>query len=932
MKKPLPLIVKQNGKLVLNEEVLSIIQSANNPAFISLLGSTRIGKSTTLNQLIASDTESSSYIREEPFKTSNSIASVTSGCDIYGPIKCSDLVKKHKAYLSFINSKEDFDIFFCDTEGIGTLNEIHKSVIPGILIILQICTLSVFMVQTKCDEQNLKVIASLMQFAKILNKDFKLYPKIGVYISDMLSGSDEDNEDDLELDFSDKKILKDIYLEHYIESKQILKEVILNRAQRKYPNLDFKNDDFEIIAGGPYFPNDHPKEDRNLFYYWCSIHQIIDTFLTFYRKKRKEENNEENNIDIIKLIRTLFEIFCEIDKIDDDFDLRTFLITYLGKKFDDYSNKQFDLKLKKIKENIQANFNEYIEILNNDEKVKSILDDCFDKNLIQIYNKLIPEKIQSFKELSVKQYRKYIKEQIDIKFESICKNILSKENIETIIQNVKEKIIKAEFKEDIDMNQINNIETFWENIYEKNKMVLNYFKENKKNLLNNLKTNFTSEINKIFQNLLSSKNLWSNYLKNILVSTQKEVNKYYLEMLKKCNYQEDIEIYIQKSTNLFNSIFPSIKEKNFNSLSEVRLNEAKEKIQKICDIEFNKEYIQIIKNKLPNWKNIKEDISSRIKENIEAYLAKIFKGVEFRDQVEPNLGRKEAIENIIPLTVKENSQVKGNKKDVIYDLINLEINNAVKLFNEKRENLPLFNEFADNLIKISDEIADNKMKEIINSFYYLEDKIVFNSDYIFSLLTGDQKIYENCSSKIKEINIKLRELCDNKSKEYEVLIQKIKPKWEKIKSDKISIINDICSEYIKKVISNADFQEDIKDINKDELKKIIIESKGFYDGIRDEKKNEINSEIDKNISKTEDIINAKKGTLESWNSAKTQLLYKAYIEMSNKFKSNLSTKDSSKLIELLLSHIDTIPKFYDLCKTEQRKSLQNRTKKIRTNI
>ena len=42
--------------------------------------------------------------------------------------------------------------------------------------------------------------------------------------------------------------------------------------------------------------------------------------------------------------------------------------------------------------------------------------------------------------------------------------------------------------------------------------------------------------------------------------------------------------------------------------------------------------------------------------------------------------------------------------------------------------------------------------------------------------------------------------------------------------------------------------------------------------------------------------------------------------MTNKSKSNLNTKDSSKIIEILVSHIDTIPKFYDPCKTEQRKS------------
>ena len=921
MDKPLRFVIEKEGKLVLNEEVLEIIKNSNNPKFISFYGTTRFGKSTTLNQIIASDIESKSYIRKEPFITGNSRESVTSGCDIYGPIKFSDLKLKHKDFLSPKNKaiKEDFDIFFCDTEGIGTIDEFHKSSIPGILIILQICTMSVFMVHQNCKETDFNEIVSLMQFAKILSSDLKIYPKIGIYVSDMLPGDEEANEDLSQYDISDKSDLQKVYSEHYSTSKDKEKEAILKKAQSKYPKLDFRKNDFEIIPGGPYQKVTNPIEDINLGLYWCSIHQIFDTFLTFYneekKKKEKEKKEGDIEIDIIKLIRTLFEIFSEIDKIDDDFNLRVFLITYLEKKFDDYSQKQFNLKLEKIKEDIQINFNEYIEILTNDEKAKQSLDDCFDKTLIQIYYKFIPKKITNFKELSIEQYRKFIKEQIETQFESICKNILSKENIESLIKDIKDMIINAEFKEDIDMTQINNIDIFWENMYEKNKIILNYFKGKKENLFNNLKENFISEINKIFQNLLSNKVLWSNYLKDTLVAIQKEINYNYTEMLKKCNYQEEMEMYLKNASEYLKENFPSIKEKYFKSLSESRMNIIKEKIEKICEEEYNK----ILENKLPIWSHIKKDIASRIKENIDAYFEKIFKGVQFKEQIEPNLGTKDAIENIIPLDIKENPQVKGNKKDAVYDIINKEINNAKKLFNDKRENLPLFCEFSENLIKTCIEIVDKKMKETIDSFYYLEDKKIFNSDFIFSFLTNDQKIYKNCDSKIKEINIKLKELCDDKSREYDLLIQKTKPQWEKIKSNKISKINDICSEYVRKIISNANFQDDIEDLNKDELKRLIVESSEFYDGIQNERKDEINLEIDKIISQTEDKINAKKSTLESWNSVKTQLLQKAYIEMTNKSKSNLNTKDSSKIIELLVSHMETIPKFYDACKTEQKK-------------
>ena len=57
-------------------------------------------------------------------------------------------------------------------------------------------------------------------------------------------------------------------------------------------------------------------------------------------------------------------------------------------------------------------------------------------------------------------------------------------------------------------------------------------------------------------------------------------------------------------------------------------------------------------------------------------------------------------------------------------------------------------------------------KRTIQQFYYLEEKINFNTDIIISFLLNNEKIYENFGTKIYDINIKLRELCEMKSKEY----------------------------------------------------------------------------------------------------------------------------------------------------------------------
>ena len=72
-------------------------------------------------------------------------------------------------------------------------------------------------------------------------------------------------------------------------------------------------------------------------------------------------------------------------------------------------------------------------------------------------------------------------------------------------------------------------------------------------------------------------------------------------------------------------------------MSEKRFNEAKEIIKKICQEEYNK-----IKDcKLPIWKDIKAGICSRIEENLELYIYKIFNGKSFKEDIDINLGKKE---------------------------------------------------------------------------------------------------------------------------------------------------------------------------------------------------------------------------------------------------------------------------------------------------
>ena len=138
MQKPMPFIVIRDGKLELNEDVINIISQSLNPRLLLFYGATRMGKSTTLNQIIRGNVDTWAYLNKQPFKTQTSQSSLTEGCDIFGPIRCSEIKRRHNINIEI---KEDFDIFFCDTEGLYSLKGQTRSFIPGILTLLQVSSL-----------------------------------------------------------------------------------------------------------------------------------------------------------------------------------------------------------------------------------------------------------------------------------------------------------------------------------------------------------------------------------------------------------------------------------------------------------------------------------------------------------------------------------------------------------------------------------------------------------------------------------------------------------------------------------------------------------------------------------------------------------------------------------------------------------------------
>ena len=444
MEKPLPFLIEINGQLNLNEGVIKLIEKSLNPQLLLFYGTTRQGKSTTLNQIIKGSIGTLKFINRSPFPTQTSQNSLTVGCDIYGPIRCSEIARRHRLN---INLNEDFDIFFCDTEGLFSLNGQSRVLIPGILTLLQVCTFSVIMINSVPDTNNIKQISAEIQFSKILQQmnGELLSPLVTIYISGY------------QIDIEGINDFYDCLKEYEINREQTA-DLILKEMNDHFPHLKITKKDFRVIPGGPYIHNFSEEPDHNdlkVKLYWNSITDIVKEFIKF----AKNRNNSGDKL--ISLMKIVFNIFKEFKEIPRNPNLSNVLLKYLADNFDKFSAQQFKKISEEIKNDLKNNYEEYYRMLYNNDAAIAKLNICIEKNMIEIYKTLIPDKMQTFLEKSLLILRNSIETQIEKEFEIHSKIIRSHDFINKHIIYIKNEIDKAEFREDINMNIVNTYKDIW---------------------------------------------------------------------------------------------------------------------------------------------------------------------------------------------------------------------------------------------------------------------------------------------------------------------------------------------------------------------------------------------------------------------------------------------------------------------------------------
>ena len=854
---------------------------------------------TNLNQIIRGNIETWKYINKHPFESRTSQQSLTVGCDIFGPIKCSEIKNNHNLEIKL---NDDFDIFFCDTEGLFSLNGQSKVLIPGILTLLQVCTLSVIMINTVPDKNTISQISAEIQFSKILqqiNNEFQP-PLVAIYIS----GYQVDI-----VKYDDFETCKEIYEN---ERDQTI-DLILEYMNEKYKNLKIQKKDFKVIPGGPYEHNydkepDH--KDLKARLYWYSINEIAKQFIIYTNKPSTPFYSAQK---LISLIRIVFDIFKGFTDLPNNIDLKDVLIEYITKSFENYSNEEFKKINEEIKKDLKNNYNKYYQMLIDNNIAQNKLNQCIEENKIEIYKTLIPGKIKNFMETAILKLKQSIETQFEKEFSDKNKIITSNDYIMKHLHKIIEEIKKANFQEDINMEIVKNYELIWNIIEKENEGLFKYFKEKKPTNLENLKKNFNNTIEKIVKNLISQKKVWKTFFEEKKKEIKEEINNQYLELFRNVQYQEDFDKTIKKSNKLSEELIGKFNEKYFKNLEKKKKDEIIKWIEQTCEAEYNK--LKKENSRKPKWENINKNLNKTISERIEHYIMNIFNGKFFRNEIEPNLGRYDVISHEILKDLFQYQEFTPEKQKEIDIILNKYISSAVEIFNKKRQELPLFEDIVLSKEKICNQIADEKIKELLNKFIYYEDKIIFNEDNFYSLLKQNKNVILNIPQNNLEFDNMIRKVSKIKSEEYNNILAPKKPKWSKVKEALSSKIYEISNKFIKKVFKNKVFKEDIK-CDMQYLDK-EINSLNLFNGIEEKKHDEIKNLINKIKEETMYQILSKSNGLTNWSEIKNFQINKGKEIMVQKSESNLDTKDLNQIINILINEVKNYPRFCDLLKDKE---------------
>ena len=556
-----------------------------------------------------------------------------------------------------------------------------------------------------------------------------------------------------------------------------------------------------------------------------------------YEKKKKELKNNVLKMQVLKYIKrnTITNNNTNLNSMDNDI-INMKMKTRLSHEFQ-FAKFEDDLDELEIK---IKNILPKIEYLKKTEKDEIKLDNYIDKqNKISTeFKKLLSEK------LTVKTGQQIEKKKIELlqEYEPYAKKMF--EYFKTHEKNMK----------------------LYNEITSEGKILLNEVQEQVE-IYNTKKLNMKKELNDIIDKFM---NLMEEIKKLKLVQINEKCNR---EVKKAMEFSEDVKKMQNKLTSFVDELKDNIKNKQNELLPQnkfeetnTKLNELNDTLNKLKNAEKDYNYLlELINEENTYIKNCENINNTMTKDNIKDIIAKL-----------------ETYEKQIQDLSDKINNFQGDVKKIV-DIFN----GFIKDLNIIRKDIgEIFNKFKENNLPLSDNIKtiSNKIKELDEGFNKLKVKEILDKNKNI-LMVNWNKVNDAFSSSLNKIrslkgikvnneankdninegnklnNEQIKEIKDKVNKDLTKLEKEqsdIKNKVDKIKNDKIKLVEDINN--ISKEAENAlvnirsVFNNDIKNITKQNVQ-------GNF-----EKYSKFNEKY-KDIGKTTNEISTRcKSLFESYNS------------------------------------------------------------------
>jgi len=475
----------------INEEFFNIILKSYNPHLLCIYGKPRMGKSTLLNQLLAGfqennqeENDNNYFLLDEPFKVGHGEGNFTTkGCNVFGKIKLSELLKRN--CCNNFNHMKDADLFIVDTEGLNSLGGNTSACISGILTLLQVSTIKIYFVGD-IETKDVVNAEQLIKLSDVVNYKSQNYSSQKIFL-----------------------LKKNASIDRRIKKKdEIL--AALNKSRNQIQNLIYQNLDNKNIS--------------NIIQYFClpNFDRASDNkeYELAYKESMKNltieigksvQNKITNSSDLKRKIDFFISFFGKINNITQ--------INNLGEVFEEIFEQKAEEYFKEINNifcnlinNMDAQIIQYKGSL---ENIHNFINSFINKNKkieMEILMNSIPKKIENLKKnLSLEIYNKLMAKISDfIKKQNIeISNSIKNHHVNELISVIE----NCNYQEEITQEKINNYyNNFKHKIENKHNILLNYCLNI--NELSSFYQNLNNDYCAYANNLKSKKPIWKDTLDN----------------------------------------------------------------------------------------------------------------------------------------------------------------------------------------------------------------------------------------------------------------------------------------------------------------------------------------------------------------------------------------------------------------------------------